>query len=413
MGYISVADAAREWGVSERRVQVYCRMGRIEGADRFGRSWRIPADAHKPADPRVAEAGKPVVPEGEARSDHDAADQFSRQENEFTAQYLPSVFIIDLRHLPNDGIDARIETLSVDEHAQYQAELNHLRGNFEAVESYCQTVDAAQPTFLCACSLRLATAVERGDYVNYSDTIKVLEAIAQKAKQPQDRLLAEMACVLAAVSMYDGGHLPAWLQEGDLSLFPHEALPWALYIRVKYLEMQKRYDSMLATARTALLFCSQPGMISTVELYLRLSCAAAYNGLGDDRACASWLGDALARALPHGLVTPFADTALSYGGMLEPLVQSRWPRYRESIIGNPNISWKSWIAFHNQFAKDNITLVLSDQEYTLALHLAKGKTYSEAAKTMHLSVGRVKNLVSSIYAKLNITNRKELIPFIL
>ena len=52
MNYISTAQAAEKWGISERRVQRLCEDGRIEGAFRFSRVWAIPKDAPKPADPR-------------------------------------------------------------------------------------------------------------------------------------------------------------------------------------------------------------------------------------------------------------------------------------------------------------------------------------------------------------------------
>jgi len=52
MEYISTAQAAVKWGISERRVQRLCEDGRIEGAFRFSRVWAIPQDAPKPTDPR-------------------------------------------------------------------------------------------------------------------------------------------------------------------------------------------------------------------------------------------------------------------------------------------------------------------------------------------------------------------------
>lgn len=52
MEFMSVRDAASLWNLSERRVQKYCKDNRIEGVRRFGRSWMIPGDAIKPADPR-------------------------------------------------------------------------------------------------------------------------------------------------------------------------------------------------------------------------------------------------------------------------------------------------------------------------------------------------------------------------
>lgn len=51
-GYISIREASYRWNVSERRVNQYCTEGRIPGASRFGRSWAIPENAKKPADPR-------------------------------------------------------------------------------------------------------------------------------------------------------------------------------------------------------------------------------------------------------------------------------------------------------------------------------------------------------------------------
>lgn len=49
---ISVAEAAQKWGISERRVRELCARGRIAGAHRDGRAWRVPAEAVKPLDAR-------------------------------------------------------------------------------------------------------------------------------------------------------------------------------------------------------------------------------------------------------------------------------------------------------------------------------------------------------------------------
>jgi len=52
MDCISTSQAAKKWGISERRAQRLCEDGRIEGAIRFSRIWAIPKEAQKPADPR-------------------------------------------------------------------------------------------------------------------------------------------------------------------------------------------------------------------------------------------------------------------------------------------------------------------------------------------------------------------------
>ena len=53
--YISASEAARKWGISERRVQKLCEENRIPGVAKFSYMWLIPKDAKKPADRRRKE----------------------------------------------------------------------------------------------------------------------------------------------------------------------------------------------------------------------------------------------------------------------------------------------------------------------------------------------------------------------
>ena len=48
MRYISVAEIATKWNISERSVRNYCANGRVEGAFLTGKTWNIPENATKP-----------------------------------------------------------------------------------------------------------------------------------------------------------------------------------------------------------------------------------------------------------------------------------------------------------------------------------------------------------------------------
>ena len=48
MRYLSVAEIARKWNVSERSVRNYCAQGRVIGAFLTGKTWNIPESAEKP-----------------------------------------------------------------------------------------------------------------------------------------------------------------------------------------------------------------------------------------------------------------------------------------------------------------------------------------------------------------------------
>lgn len=52
MEYITVKQVAEKWGISDRRVRLLCEQGKVDGAIKEGRSYRIPIDAIKPADGR-------------------------------------------------------------------------------------------------------------------------------------------------------------------------------------------------------------------------------------------------------------------------------------------------------------------------------------------------------------------------
>ena len=66
MSVISAKDAAKKWGISQRRVAALCSDGRIPNAQRVGNMWVIPSAAEKPIDGRhlryTAEKLLPIKP---------------------------------------------------------------------------------------------------------------------------------------------------------------------------------------------------------------------------------------------------------------------------------------------------------------------------------------------------------------
>lgn len=52
MKYITASQVAKKWNLSQRRVQILCRQGRIYGVFKLGDVWAIPSNANKPLDYR-------------------------------------------------------------------------------------------------------------------------------------------------------------------------------------------------------------------------------------------------------------------------------------------------------------------------------------------------------------------------
>ena len=53
MEYMTSGQAAKKWGISQRRVQILCAEGRIKGIFKLGDAWAIPANTEKPVDKRM------------------------------------------------------------------------------------------------------------------------------------------------------------------------------------------------------------------------------------------------------------------------------------------------------------------------------------------------------------------------
>ena len=53
MKFVPSIEKAKEWGITQRRVAIYCKEGRIKGAELIGNRWLIPSNAEKPIDPRM------------------------------------------------------------------------------------------------------------------------------------------------------------------------------------------------------------------------------------------------------------------------------------------------------------------------------------------------------------------------
>lgn len=61
MGYISVSEFAKKYGVSERTVRNQCAVGKIEGAFLTGKTWNIPEDAPLPSRKKSTKVTSPLL----------------------------------------------------------------------------------------------------------------------------------------------------------------------------------------------------------------------------------------------------------------------------------------------------------------------------------------------------------------
>lgn len=391
MEYISAVEAADKWDVSLRQVERLLSAGRIPGAVKHSGVWLLPCDVTKPHDLRIRE------------NPHHSLDSELSQLILSSSQPMPV-------HNPEEILNI---VQDVRTRRQHEAMLTYLRGNFKtAMRLFEQTAgdDAAR---ILGSTIGIATAISSGDYQHY----KQIEAylLARRAIYPGSlsAAMAELALCTAATSCFAPDMVFDWLKVGDFSYLPAQQIPFAQYLRAKYFQCNKHYESMLAVAQTTLGFCETEGGISHNSLYLRICCAIACRELGYEDDARKYLLEAMRLGFPHGFITPFAENVATLGGLMEQCLEQEYPDLYQEVLSQWEKTFDKWIIFHNQFTKENITLILTLREYHIARSVAQHTPYSQIARQHHISVGRVKNIMHVVYGKLFISNRNDLEKYIL
>jgi len=352
----------------------------------------IPADARKPPDPRRAAK----LPPESLR--HDLAEVIA-------GSTVP---------MPARDPDAILEIVTERRlQLQYEGELAYLRGDFERTMRCYDETEGDDAARLRACPVAVAAAISMGDYRAYTRIDAYLKNHVEAGRGGVVASLAELALATASVSAVVPDMAPEWLKKGDLSALPPQARPDALYLRAKYFHSVGDYSAMLAVAQTALAFLSPQEGIMPHDIYLHVTCAAACHVLGRGEDARKWLLAAMRIALPHGFVTPFAEIVTAFGGLMEQCLRQEFPAYYSAVLEQWKRTWKNWMVFHNQFTKDNITLVLTLREYHIAILVARRVPYVQIAAQHCISVGRLKNIMQGVYGKLLISGRDELARYVL
>ena len=117
--FMSVNEAAEKWGISDRRVRILCSEGKIPGAYRQGRAWKIPVDAVKPADGRYKSSESLLEMIGRKKIELDARrplteGEVARLNEEFTVEFTYNSNAIEGNTLTLRETDLVLRGLTID-----------------------------------------------------------------------------------------------------------------------------------------------------------------------------------------------------------------------------------------------------------------------------------------------------------
>ncbi len=189
--------------------------------------------------------------------------------------------------------------------------------------------------------------------------------------------------------------IPAWIAEGKLAeanlLNPARPMFEVIYNQV--LLAKKEYIAVVARGEKLLAVCRAiPYLLCEIHLHIQL--AAANDALNRSAEASDELKQALALALPDGIVMPFAENI----GIPERLLDGfgampgveRIRQLRKTLV--------------ERLSDGEAGLAsLTERERTVAKLYASGMNRKEIAAKLFLSEGTVKNYISTIYDKLHLT----------
>ena len=398
---ITVKQAAEKWGVTPRRVQELCKEGKIKGAQRWERTWMIPAHAVLPS------AAKGEVP------------------------HMPmpkkSPFL-DMTNIYNtagdaDGRAAMLEN-NPEAFALLEAQLAYRRGEIYKVYDHARYFLSAHSGFYAILGggmLLALCAIWRGDMELWVEAKRHICSAPCESEVQRDMI--SLALAIVDSSVYDNKDYPEWFKRGNFEALPPDAHPAAKVFYTKYLYMsafgiaskQIDFEGIQGLALMRLIPKTIEPMISQAvvdqtilpEIFLRLSCAVAYYNSGDREHAIAHMDKAIALALADRLYGVLVEYVRHFDGQLEERIALVDPSAVENIKELYGVYSVGWSKLSGAVRNRNIAANLTAREREVAKLVTFGFTSKEIASMLYIAESTVKQTVLRVVQKTGVKDRSE------
>ena len=171
------------------------------------------------------------------------------------------------------------------------------------------------------------------------------------------------------------------------------------------------YGRSLGMAENALIM--KQGSYPVSELFLHLAASMACMSLKNVDAAKAHFETAWSIARPDGLIELIGEHHGLLQGLIEACLKQQYPDDFARVIEITYRFSYGWRRIHNPDSGEDVADDLTTTEFTMAMLACRGWTNAEIARHMGVSPGTVKNRLSSVYAKLGIGTRAELVAHML
>lgn len=415
MQYIKIEQAANKWGVSIRRAQDLCKLGRVPGAKRFGTNWLVPKDAVRPLDGR-SKMGK------DAKQNPAAYRPLIRK--------TPFLDMTDLYNTPGRA-DQCIEELSYHPEAQalFAAEIAYSRGEIDKVYAHAKYFLDNHTGFYAMISggmLLALVAMWKGDVKLWHQAKRhICDA---PWKDENDRDIISLSIAVTDLSVRNTKDFPEWFYRGQLDHLPADAHPAAQVYYIKQLtiyaqELAAGHFQMKDVTSLGLMrllpFIAEPMIAQAVvnktimaEIYLRLLCAVAYYQTGDKINAAVHLDRAIALCIPDRLYGPLVEHRRQLGLFLDERLLMVDSEAAKRVKALHKQLHEGWVTLHNAVKEKNMHARLSDREREIVRLVAFGLSDEQIATQLHITKSSVKSTIQMARNKTGVKERRAFAAYI-
>ena len=315
----------------------------------------------------------------------------------------------DFKMFPRRNPDSALKGLEGAACTFCEAELAIARCDFSRGKTLAEKLLGDDKYVLAAVRIGLIAAVGLGDLKFFDQVLRSLEEYRRRAPSAQSALGVEITEAWIRQFLWIPTGYPEWMFRFDLSDIPE---PWraaVAYLGVKIRIAQGSFESAYAAASLFLNFVCPQQDLSAASSHAKIACAVACRETGRTEEMMKWLDETVRLLAPHGFLLPFL--LFMHGSHKSPVEEliaeiapEQVPRYRELS----KCYFANLIRARNHYTGEHATTALSFREFYLAMLLKRDMSYKELSGRFGITVGRTKNIVSSIYDKLGIHSSGEL-----
>lgn len=403
----TVRETAERLGVTVRAVQKWAATGKIQGAEKIGRTWFIPKGI----------SADTVKGEGNAEN----AVNAEKAENEIPDVYRITSFRVALPLLnstyPVGGCMEYIQTIKDEDDRKIAlGEYYYFSGRAkEATRTVEEYLDSHDP------SLRYSAALIC-TFSNLSLGHIHLARFAMNILQTQVRAgLASQATVQPhAIGIFTATAASVLLHlpipeipplEDYLRYLPAGLKLYGCYVLAHQAYLEKKYERCLAIADMGIALC--PSNYPIASVYVHIAAVMALINLKRTSEAAERMDTAWKLAQADDIIEPFAEHHGLLQGMLEVYFKKNYPRDFERIIAITYSFSAGWRKIHNPDTKHDVADNLTTTEFTIAMLYNRGWLAKEIAGHMNISENTVRKHLKSVFMKLNINDKLELGKYML